>query len=179
MSRNERQRSWRGLRKQRTARKGMRRTGRVFSNQSSYVSSALSLFIYLSQFPWRWYALSLWFQAPSYYTVFPCRRALLYAELTSVVSTYCSTDNYITFEWTSSSLLHSFFPNILLQRDRKQPLCHSFKWLKLYHIANGEWYVKFGISKVVTMKNVVFWDINSQVVPHRQHITSPLQSPAI
>jgi hypothetical protein len=30
----------------------------------------------------------------------------------------------------------------------------------------------------VTMKNVVFWDIDTQFVPHRRHITSPLQSPA-
>jgi hypothetical protein len=28
------------------------------------------------------------------------------------------------------------------------------------------------------MKNVVFWDIKTQFVPHRRHITSPLQSPA-
>jgi hypothetical protein len=26
------------------------------------------------------------------------------------------------------------------------------------------------------MKNVVFWDIKTQFVPHRRHITSPLQS---
>jgi hypothetical protein len=30
----------------------------------------------------------------------------------------------------------------------------------------------------VTMKNVVFWDIKTQFVLHREHITSPLQSPA-
>jgi hypothetical protein len=28
------------------------------------------------------------------------------------------------------------------------------------------------------MKNVVFWDIKTQFVPHRRHITSPLQCPA-
>jgi hypothetical protein len=28
------------------------------------------------------------------------------------------------------------------------------------------------------MKNVVFWDIKTQFVPHRRHIISPLQSPA-
>jgi hypothetical protein len=28
------------------------------------------------------------------------------------------------------------------------------------------------------MKNGVFWDIKTQFVPHRRHITSPLQSPA-
>jgi hypothetical protein len=30
----------------------------------------------------------------------------------------------------------------------------------------------------VTMKNVVFWDIKTQFVPHRRYITSPLQSSA-
>jgi hypothetical protein len=28
------------------------------------------------------------------------------------------------------------------------------------------------------MNNVVFWDIKTQFVPHRRHITSPLQNPA-
>jgi hypothetical protein len=28
------------------------------------------------------------------------------------------------------------------------------------------------------MKNAVFWDIDIQFVPHRRHITSPLQIPA-
>jgi hypothetical protein len=28
------------------------------------------------------------------------------------------------------------------------------------------------------MKNAVFWDIKTQFVLHRRHITSPLQSPA-
>jgi hypothetical protein len=28
------------------------------------------------------------------------------------------------------------------------------------------------------MKNVVFWDIKTRFVPHRRHITSPLQRPA-
>jgi hypothetical protein len=28
------------------------------------------------------------------------------------------------------------------------------------------------------MKNAVLWDIRTQFVPHRRHITSPLQSPA-
>jgi hypothetical protein len=30
----------------------------------------------------------------------------------------------------------------------------------------------------VTMKNAVYWDIKAQFIPHRRHITSPLQSPA-
>jgi hypothetical protein len=34
----------------------------------------------------------------------------------------------------------------------------------------------FYIFTAVTMKNVIFWDIKGLVVPHRRHITSPLQS---
>jgi hypothetical protein len=30
----------------------------------------------------------------------------------------------------------------------------------------------------VAMENDVFWDINTQFVPHRKHIISPLKSPA-
>jgi hypothetical protein len=30
----------------------------------------------------------------------------------------------------------------------------------------------------VTMNSVVFWDIKTQIVPHRRHITSPLQRQA-
>jgi hypothetical protein len=36
----------------------------------------------------------------------------------------------------------------------------------------------FVVFTAVTMKNVVFRDIKTQFVPHRKHITSPLQSPA-
>jgi hypothetical protein len=39
-------------------------------------------------------------------------------------------------------------------------------------------YVRFAVSTAVTMKNAVFWDKNTQSVPQRRHITSPLQSPA-
>jgi hypothetical protein len=41
-----------------------------------------------------------------------------------------------------------------------------------------EIYVRFEVSKAVTMKNDVFWDIETQFVLHRRHITSPLQSSA-
>jgi hypothetical protein len=36
----------------------------------------------------------------------------------------------------------------------------------------------FEISPAETMKNVVFWDKRTKFVPHRKHITSPLQSPS-
>jgi hypothetical protein len=39
-------------------------------------------------------------------------------------------------------------------------------------------YVGFEVFTAVNMVNAVFWDIKTQFVPHRRHITSPLQSPA-
>jgi hypothetical protein len=44
---------------------------------------------------------------------------------------------------------------------------------RMYHVYE---YVKFEVFTAVTMKNAVFWDINAQLVRHRRHITSPLQS---
>jgi hypothetical protein len=38
--------------------------------------------------------------------------------------------------------------------------------------------VKFEVFTALTMKNGVFWDIKTQFVPNRRHITSLLQSPA-
>jgi hypothetical protein len=38
--------------------------------------------------------------------------------------------------------------------------------------------VRFEVFTVVTMKNGDFWDIKTEFLPHRRHITSPLQSPA-
>jgi hypothetical protein len=42
----------------------------------------------------------------------------------------------------------------------------------------AEQHARFEVFTAVTMKNGVFWDIKTQFVPHRRHITSPLQSPA-
>jgi hypothetical protein len=39
-------------------------------------------------------------------------------------------------------------------------------------------YVRFEVFKAVIMKNAVSWDIKTQFVPHRRHITSPLHSSA-
>jgi hypothetical protein len=39
-------------------------------------------------------------------------------------------------------------------------------------------HVRFEVSTAVTMKNAVFWDIKTQFVLHRRHITYPLQNPA-
>jgi hypothetical protein len=38
--------------------------------------------------------------------------------------------------------------------------------------------VTFVVLTAVTNKNAVFWDIKTQFVLNRRHITSPLQSPA-
>jgi hypothetical protein len=38
--------------------------------------------------------------------------------------------------------------------------------------------VGFEVFTAVTMKNGVFWDIKTQFVLHRRHITSPLHGPA-
>jgi hypothetical protein len=39
-------------------------------------------------------------------------------------------------------------------------------------------YVIVEFFTVMIIKNVVFWDIKTQFVPHRRNITSPLQSAA-
>jgi hypothetical protein len=42
----------------------------------------------------------------------------------------------------------------------------------------GSFNVRFEVYTAVTVKNAVFWDIKTEFVPHRGHITSPLQRPA-
>jgi hypothetical protein len=42
---------------------------------------------------------------------------------------------------------------------------------------NGRGTVRFEVSTAVTMKNGVFWDIETHFVLHRRHMTSPLHSP--
>jgi hypothetical protein len=39
--------------------------------------------------------------------------------------------------------------------------------------------IRFEVFTTVTMKNAVFWDIKPEFVPHRRHITSPLQIPPV
>jgi hypothetical protein len=50
--------------------------------------------------------------------------------------------------------------------------------LRLRYRAKPVSYVRFEVFTAVTMKNVVFWNIKTQFVPHRRHITPPLQSSA-
>jgi hypothetical protein len=40
------------------------------------------------------------------------------------------------------------------------------------------YFVRFEVITEVGMKDAVFWVIKSQSIPHRRHITSPLQNPA-
>jgi hypothetical protein len=58
-----------------------------------------------------------------------------------------------------------------------QPLCGWPAWVEqtILELRNK---VKLEVFTAVTMKNVAFWDIKTQFVPHRRHTTSPLQSPA-
>jgi hypothetical protein len=48
---------------------------------------------------------------------------------------------------------------------------HSFRW-------DNRQNVRFEVFTAVTMKNAVFWDIITEFLPQRKHITSPLKSPA-
>jgi hypothetical protein len=50
--------------------------------------------------------------------------------------------------------------------------------LQAQSLEKEDHFVIFEVFTAVTMKNVVFWDIKTQFVLHRRHITSPLQSPA-
>jgi hypothetical protein len=60
----------------------------------------------------------------------------------------------------------------------------TWGFLKLYSISSFHYgesilkYATFEVFTAVTMKNAVFWDIKTQFVLQRGHITSPLQSKA-
>jgi hypothetical protein len=54
-----------------------------------------------------------------------------------------------------------------------QLLCATFVWAHFAAIN-----IQIDVLTAVTRKNVDFWDIKTQLVPHRRHIISPLQSPA-
>jgi hypothetical protein len=53
------------------------------------------------------------------------------------------------------------------------PKCLILKWKEF-----TTEYVRFEAFTAVIMKTALFVDINTQLIPHRRHITSPLQSPA-
>jgi hypothetical protein len=57
-------------------------------------------------------------------------------------------------------------------------LCGSFGEEYWRKVETQKGFLTFEVFTAVTMKNDVFWDIRTQFVLHRTHITSPLQSPA-
>jgi hypothetical protein len=42
-----------------------------------------------------------------------------------------------------------------------------------------QFYDRFEVFMAVTMNNAVFWDVESQFLPHKKRITSPLQTRAV
>jgi hypothetical protein len=63
--------------------------------------------------------------------------------------------------------------------DIKNPVCTSQEIHYVSAIEPSRLILyRFEVLTAVTMKNVVFWDIKTQFVPQRRHITSPLQIPA-
>jgi hypothetical protein len=51
-----------------------------------------------------------------------------------------------------------------------QSVCHI--WRSLCVCRNRHWFrVRFEVFAAVTMKNVVFWDIETHFVPHRRHFS--------
>jgi hypothetical protein len=65
--------------------------------------------------------------------------------------------------------LHVSNPQLCYCRDKR---------LRFQGIQTTVSYVRFEVFTAVTMKKVVFWDIKTQSVPHRRHITYQLQSSA-
>jgi hypothetical protein len=60
--------------------------------------------------------------------------------------------------------------------DRRCPSILIFS-IELVIETKQDTLVRFEAFTAVTMKDAVFWDIKTQFVLHRGHITSPLQSP--
>jgi hypothetical protein len=56
-------------------------------------------------------------------------------------------------------------------------LLQVFRLVIIAVVNKDENCVRFEVFTAVTVKNV-FWDIKTQFIPHRRHITSPLQSSA-
>jgi hypothetical protein len=104
---------------------------------------------------------------------------------------WSSTADFQIRHWAVSPIiLTDVFRKFFFSFSQKFPGFYLVKPLQLqisyikYHRALGRWIsqilltVKFYVYSAMTTKNVVFWNIKTQVVPHRRHITSPLQSPA-
>jgi hypothetical protein len=67
---------------------------------------------------------------------------------------------------------------MVIQSHYASVAAYIFLMMGFLRVAASVGSVRFEVFTEVTMKNVVFWDIKTQFVPHRRHITSPLQSPA-
>jgi hypothetical protein len=74
-------------------------------------------------------------------------------------------------EEEAASFLSVYCSSPFQQRGIGQPAQTAYHWQRSSLLT-------YEALTAVTMKNVVFWDIKTQLVPHRRHITSPLQSPA-
>jgi hypothetical protein len=70
-------------------------------------------------------------------------------------------------KFTIDELVNSRFPSRISDDIDLDP-CKGGKSIQLCE----EYY------RILSIKNVVFWDIKTQFVLHRRHITSQIQSPA-
>jgi hypothetical protein len=66
---------------------------------------------------------------------------------------------------TEEIILQAFFLEAVVSESKMSPLSSNYV----------RRYVRFEVFTAVTMKNGVFWDMKTQFVLHRRHITSPLQ----
>jgi hypothetical protein len=73
---------------------------------------------------------------------------------------------------------------VLCCKDREGSFLLALKWDLILNNSprDNQWnnhiQCKVEVFTMVTMKNVVFWDIKTQFIPHTRHVLSPLQSPA-
>jgi hypothetical protein len=89
-----------------------------------------------------------------------------------IYANFCGLKGVAWYEFIKKSL--NFWLNISIMT---RPLAVSPR-LFSYFLQDGKSFIRYEVFTVVTMKNALFWNIRSQFVPHRRHITSPLQSPA-
>jgi hypothetical protein len=68
--------------------------------------------------------------------------------------------------------IHATFTSLLAQALQNFHISITLTLLNACLLA------RFEVLTAVALKNVVFWDVKPQVLPHRIHITSPLQSTA-
>jgi hypothetical protein len=79
--------------------------------------------------------------------------------------------------WVLSSWVQ-VWGEVVVKRGCLRTSTHPFYVISEKNANSGEQCVGSELSTAMTMKNVVFWDIKTQFVLHRRHITSPLQRSA-